>query len=251
MFGLNIPPKLRSAEIERLIQRPEAQKIFAAMEKEELQTRRLLIEKLHAMDNDPARIEAEAELGRQIAEASAATTRAKVAWQAACRHEEGLHCMNLATSNQAARERLNIERALVEGADPRLRDFHGYVESMSHNQLRGCLVSWADTDTTLLTATGERSVRYFSNADEIKNITAILSAAMADTISMQREALSQSEITNRLNSWCAKMRAGLDNFGLKPPVISADNILPGQALWDTEGKMLLNPTAKLHGRRFV
>lgn len=186
-----------SADLERLAKMPEVTALFDRDEETALAERRRLIAEMTAapalyVKEQEKAANASAVAAKQLADAEKALRDAREAHLRAVQVASGLDFI-------AQRSVSSLENHLRTGADPRLQDFADATIWLRNNFVRHCVVVWPTH--TKHWVTGQVTVSYESNLENIKSLSAQLSTAAKEALDLQLAAISRAEVEAFITHW--------------------------------------------------
>ncbi|CAJ0688378.1 hypothetical protein [Ralstonia wenshanensis] len=203
--------KQDEASIRTFLESPEATKILARAEQENVEKRRALRTHLDAIDakydkgiDAACKAAVEAVKAREAAEAQLAVAKAE---------EWRLRSAVDALESIKGKEARELRQQLTDSRDMRLDDFWMYLDS-AKDKLRHL---GRVTAFPLGPWTGQKSIRYETNADEVSALSTALKEAMADVEHMTLLPLSRAEVSERLTAVTHKLEPMMDAFSLPTP----------------------------------
>lgn len=211
--------KQDEASIRTFLESPEATKILARAEQENVEKRRAMRAHLDAIDakhdkgiDAACKAAVEAVKAREAAEAQLVIAKAE---------EWRLRSAVDALESIKGKEARELRQGLTDSRDMRLDDFWMHLDS-AQDKLRHLgritafpLGSW----------TGQKSIRYETNADEVSTLSMALKEAMADVERMALLPLSRAEVSERLTAVTHKLEPMMDAFSLPTPRLDENGVV--------------------------
>ncbi|MEM5277475.1 hypothetical protein VSR17_20845 [Cupriavidus taiwanensis] len=190
---------------------PEAEQILARAERTTIEKRKELRLRLDGVDarhdkgiSAAGEVYWKAHLAREAAEAKLIEAR---------EDERRASATCYALESAKGQETRDLELQLLETRDPRLDDFYLHLRD-AKQQLRHLVRITAFPNRTW---TGERSVTYETNADEVHALSTVLKEAMVEVQRMTLLPVTRNEVSERLTTWAHKLEPMLDAFSLSTP----------------------------------
>lgn len=202
--------------LRQLIASPEAEQIRERAERVTIEKRIALKAKLDSLDQRHDEGITAAGLAYQNAIRALEAAEAKLI--AAREEEHRARTTSYALESVKLREAHELQQDLIACRDVRLDEFHEHL-SDADDKLRHLTQITAFPHRTW---TGEKSIRYETNADEVAALRAALKQAMADVTGMALLPLTRSEVSERLTALSHKLEPALDKFSLPTPRIDVD-----------------------------
>ncbi len=234
--------------MDRLIASPEAQSVLLRDENDLLTKRRALIDQLKELPEKYAKLKLDAEKPVILA-----ADRLRAAENELLEARANLHLAQAVAgtpSRSESTELFNIERQLLETADTRLLEFKIHVDNL-RQAVGHSIVTWPTTTTNYITK--DTFITILTNADDVSATMTALSECANDCQQMRFEAVSFTEITNRLSVWSETLREQLTEFGLPCPRIDADGavVLDGKRVSGTQLVERAIQSAKGTGKKAI
>lgn len=215
-FGKANLTKRDEQALRQLIGSPEAEQIRERAERAIIEKRIALKAKLDTIDQRHDDDITAAGLAYQAAMRALEAAEAKLI--AAREEEHRARTTSYALESVKLREAHELRQELIACCDVRLDEFHEHL-SDAGDKLR---------HLTQITAfphrswTGEKSIRYVTNADEVAALSTAIKEAMADVSNMKLLPLTRGEVSERLTALTHKLEPALDKFSLPTPRLDVD-----------------------------
>ena len=202
--------------------------VIADAEVDTLGARRELLTQLARLnartsDEPERRAAACAVIVRRIEETEASLIQARAALVLARAHADSY-------ANEEMTARSDIDRQLVETADPRLDEFAFQVRQIRDNTVNTRLGFWLEGGTATKDDRFVTSPRLRSNHDVLTTVRAALSEAIAKCHAMQRQALSSDEVAQALGNLNVELAPVLAAIDCNPPTLTLADNEPGPPL---------------------
>jgi len=203
--------------LDRLMKRPEVQKVLDADERELVAARVALVTKLKAAPSQHAKACEAA--GKAHAAASTLVEKKRKELAAAMDAERDACSKDIAASYGLEREVGLLERQLFDGADVRIGLTEMQLLDLASNGLRRAF---------RITHTEKRGGQalVYSNAMECTLAGEALKEAVSACRQLKLEALTGTEVEQALSTMFAKLTPPLAAAGLRPPRIAEGKVLP-------------------------
>ncbi|MGN5480518.1 hypothetical protein ACTMU2_38435 [Cupriavidus basilensis] len=197
--------------IRQILEAPETEQIIARAEQANIKNRHVLRQRLDSLD---------ARHDKAIATAAAAVQKAVRAREAAeakllAAREEERQASAAVYAAEAAKgaEVCELRQALIASRDTRLDEFRQHLDE-AKDKLRHLT---RITAVPLASWTGEKSIRYETNADDVSALSVALKEAMKDIEGMALIPLMRAEVSERLTALTHKLEPMMDDFSLATP----------------------------------
>ncbi|MBT2181000.1 hypothetical protein KKP06_24675 [Ralstonia pickettii] len=203
-------------KIRELLESPEVEQIFNRAEQSILDKRAALRKQLDTIDqrHDRGIADAVAACVAAVKERDAAEARFNAAKEAAWNAQvtvDSLDRVKLAEDG-------TLRGELMESRDSRLSDFRLHLDD-AWQKLRHLTQI---TEIRHRGWTGERSIEYLTNADQVQECRNLVEAAIADIDAMALLPLSRIDVSERLTGWTHKLTPKLEAFSLPCPSLRQD-----------------------------
>lgn len=198
-------------ELDSILALPEVESILNREESTKIEKRKALIAELNGLPKkfEKRKIEAEHTAVEAAGRVGALTENLR-------RAKEDYNLAQAAAGALAAqqqRETWHLQQQLRDGADTRLQEFWRLLGEVD-GAIRIALSVWPEKRKDWF---GKPETVIHSNVEEMEAARAVIKAAIDDIESMSFEALSRSEVSERLASWTHKLEGPLRPFGMQPP----------------------------------
>lgn len=203
-------------KIRELLESPEVEQIFNRAQQSILDKRAALRKQLDTIDQRHNRAieEAGAAYAKAMREREVAEARLTEAREA----ERNAQMAAYGRDYSKLQEDQALRMELMESRDSRLSDFRLHLDG-AWQKLRHLTQI---TEIRHRGWSGERSIEYLTNADQVQECRNLLNAAMADIDAMALLPLSRNDVSERLTEWTHKLAPKLKAFSLLCPILGQD-----------------------------